>query len=142
MQSPRHLAIVIAVLAFLVMGISAVSAAETAPLKKRSLIVVLIYDDSCKIACTVVKPVVRELAEQRADQVQYVELNAGTASIKESLKKADELKIKTFVEDRTEEVPVVGIFSAKGKMLKELVGHKTKEVYKQALESSLQKVSK
>lgn len=111
---------------------------DIAPDKKPQLLVLLIYDESCTVACTVVKPIVRDLVGQH--QVQYEELNTSPKELKAALARAKQLRLETFVSDRTEEVPVVGIFTAKGKRLKELIGRKTKEVYKEAIEKALEKV--
>lgn len=111
---------------------------DIAPDKKPQLLVLLIYDESCTVSCTVVKPIVRDLVAQH--QVQYEELNTSPKALKAALARAKQLKLETFVSDRTEEVPVVGIFTAKGRRLKELIGKKTREVYKEAIEKALEKV--
>lgn len=112
--------------------------------KKRGLIVVFLYDESCKESCLVVRPVVRDVTRQRSDRIEYVELNTSPTAIKETTGKAASLKIKTFVDDRTDQVPLIAIFStagsAKPRLIKELVGKKTKDVYKEAVEKALEKV--
>jgi hypothetical protein len=110
---------------------------DISPDKKAQLLVVLIYDESCTVACTVVKPIVRDLVS--GHQVQYEELNTSPKELKNTLARAKALKLETFVSDRTEEVPVVGIFTSKGKRLKELTGRKTREVYKEAIEKAMEK---
>jgi hypothetical protein len=112
---------------------------QTPAVRKGSLLVVLIYDESCKTSCQVVKPIVKELTAQ--NQVDYEELNTSPTALKATLERARQLKIETFVSDRTEEVPVVGIFTNKNKRLKELVGFKTKEVYRDAIHKALLKVA-
>jgi hypothetical protein len=115
-------------------------AQELVPEKKAQaqLLVVLIYDASCTVSCSVVKPIVRDLTTTQ--QIQYEEFNTSPNELKDALAKARKFKLETFVSDRTEEVPVVGIFTSKGKRLKELSGRKTKEVYKEAIEKALEKV--
>lgn len=105
---------------------------------KPAMVIVLIYDDSCVTSCTVVKPIVRELASEK--MVQYEELNTSRDHLKETMAKAKALGVEKFVGDRTEEVPVVGLFTNRGKKLGELTGRKTKEVYKEAIEKAMRKV--
>jgi hypothetical protein len=105
---------------------------------KPAMVVVLIYDDSCITSCTVVKPIVRELASEK--MIQYEELNTSREHLKETMAKAKSLGVEKFVGDRTEEVPVVGLFSNHGKKLGELTGRKTKDVYKEAIEKAMRKV--
>lgn len=107
----------------------------------KGVIVVLIYDESCKETCEVVRPIVRELTQQQASNVDYVELNTAKANISKALQQAKDLNIRSFVDDRTDEVPVVGLFARKGskpKLLKELVGKKNRQVYQANLEKALQ----
>jgi len=114
---------------------------EAAPDKKCQLIVFLIYDESCKTACTIVKPIVKDLAAQ--NRIQYEELNTSPAQLQASMDRAKKFfpKGDTFVSDRTDEVPVVGIFTTKGKRLKEIPGRKPREVYQAAIDKALQKVA-
>jgi hypothetical protein len=117
---------------------AAIAESEAPATAKPAMVVVLIYDDSCVTSCTVVKPIVRELASEK--MIQYEELNTSHDHLKETMVKAKQLGVEKFVSDRTEEVPVVGIFSGRGKMLGELTGRKTKEVYRQAIEKAMKKV--
>lgn len=105
---------------------------------KPSMVVVLIYDDSCITSCTVVKPIVKDLATEK--MVQYEELNTSREHLKETMARAKALGVEKFVGDRTEEVPVVGLFTSRGKKLGELTGRKTKEVYREAIEKAMRKV--
>jgi hypothetical protein len=113
---------------------------EISPDKKCQLIVMLIYDETCITSCTVVKPIVRELAEQ--NKIQYEELNTSPSQLKATLERAKQLKLESFVSDRTDEVPIVGIFTTKGKLLKEIPGRKTRDVYRTAIEKAWQKVAR
>jgi hypothetical protein len=130
--------ILIALMLVIAGGCAPALAQDVAPDKKAQLLVVLIYDESCTVSCSVVKPIVRDLATQQ--QIQYEEFNTSPKELSAALAKAKKFKMETFVSDRTEEVPVVGIFTVKGKRLKELSGRKTKEVYKEAIEKALEKV--
>lgn len=115
--------------------------AETAQAETQQpwkLLVVLLYDQDCKVTCTKVKPAMQELAQKFGPQVKYVELNAAEGTFAESIKTAESLGVKHFVTDSAEQVPVVGIFNTKKKRVKELQGFKTKDVYELAIQKALE----
>lgn len=119
--------------------LSAACAGESSPAAdKQSLLVVLIYDQNCKVACTKVKPLMQELADKHIDKIKYVELDASPESFDRSVKGASKLGVKTFLIDSTDLAPIVGIFNSRGKRIKELQGYKNKEVYEQAIEKALE----
>jgi predicted DsbA family dithiol-disulfide isomerase len=114
------------------------SAADKAAVQS---LVVLIYDDSCKTSCTIVRPIMKEICTEYCQKVRYVELNTSKESLKESCKTAKEINVHSFLADSSELVPIVGVFCARGgKVIKEIRGAKTRDVYKTAIEKALEKV--
>ncbi len=99
--------------------------------------VVLLYDQDCKVTCTKVKPAMQELAQKFGPKVKYVELNTNEETFSDTMKSAEGLGIRKFVHDSAEEVPIVGIFDTKKKRMKELQGFKTKDVYDAAIQKAL-----
>lgn len=106
-----------------------------------NLLVVLLYDQDCKVTCTKVKPAMQELAQKFGSKVKYVELNTNEETFADTVKTADSLGVKKFVNDSAEEVPIVAIFDTKKKRMKELQGFKTKDVYETAIQKALEKKS-
>lgn len=103
--------------------------------------VVLIYDDSCKTSCTIVRPIMKELCAEFSQKIRYVELNTSKDNLKESCKTAKEFNVHCFLADCSEQVPIVGVFRGRGgKVIKDIRGAKTKDVYKAAIEKALEKV--
>ena len=113
--------------------------AEAAAAAKSPVLVLLIYDDSCQVSCTKVRPVMRELADKHNKNVKYVELNTSEKAMDDSRKLAKTLGVHNFLEVSTDDVPVVGIFDAKGKKLKNLQGFKAKDVYTKAVDDAVAK---
>ena len=122
---------------FLFVGTTPACAGEPAEGESTSL-VVLIYDTQCKWACDAVRPIMQELKEKHKDAFSYMELNATQDQLEESKKLAKQNGISWFLEDYSQFVPVVGIFNARRKCVKYLLGKKEKEVYAAALEKALQ----
>jgi len=122
---------------------SARPADETAQADKvvPNSIVVLIYDDSCKTSCTIVRPLMQDICSEYCHKVRYVELNTSKEKLKESCKLAKDINVHSFLADSSELVPIVGVFCARGgKVIKEIRGAKTRDVYKAAIEKALEKV--
>ena len=120
-----------------------VSAAETlgddsAALKDKPL-VTLIFDQTCKVWCKQVRPVMKELQEQYSGRVGFSELDATDSVLPETKKKAKELGIGGYFSDAADYVPVVLIFTAQRKLVKELPGPKTKEAYQAVIEKAMGK---
>lgn len=77
----------------------------------------------------------KELKEQYGNRVEVVELDASL--LKEAEAKSKALGVYCFLRDSAEWVPIVGVFSSKKKLLKELVGPKEKQVYAAAIDKAL-----
>lgn len=102
-----------------------------------NVLVVFVFDKSCKVACTKVRPSLNELKEEYGDRVEYVELDVSKDCMKESEKTAKSLHVYNFLQDTEEWYPAVGVFSARRKLVKQILGTKTKEMYKAAIEKAI-----
>ncbi len=108
------------------------------PCAARQVLVVLLYDDSCKHACSIVRPIMEQMTKEFENNIRYVELNSAAAHLQESIKVAKSLGIPCFLSDGTDQVPLVAVFEpGKRRPKKELQGAKKPEVYRQAIESVL-----
>lgn len=101
------------------------------------LLVVLVFDQNCKVACVKVRPIMQELARKHEGRLKYSELDATPEAFDTTVKTAADLGVKTFLLDSTDLAPIVGIFNAKRKRIKELQGYKSKEVYEAAIDKAL-----
>ncbi|HEY9871267.1 MAG TPA: hypothetical protein V6D08_19055 [Candidatus Obscuribacterales bacterium] len=104
---------------------------------KRPVLVVLIFDESCKAWCQKVRPVMKELKDQYGDKVEIIELDASAPTLKDAETRAKAYGVYGFLRDSADWVPIVGIFSGRRKLLKELVGPKQKDVYVAAIDKAL-----
>jgi hypothetical protein len=100
-------------------------------------LVVFVFDKSCKISCGLVRPVIRQLQEQYAGRVKFIELDVSKDSLAESKKMADSLGIRSYLQESEDWYPAVAFFSANHKMVKELLGARSKELYKAGIEKAL-----
>jgi thiol-disulfide isomerase/thioredoxin len=102
------------------------------------VLVVLVYDQHCKVWCTHVRPIIKELAEEFGDKVHVEEIDNSPSSAETALKQVKELGILSLYKD-VESVPVVLIFDVKRKQCKEINGPKEKAIYKAAIEKVIAK---
>ena len=99
--------------------------------------VVMIYDHECAVWCGQVKPILSELQNEYKSRVQFVELDTSNDQMASSKSKAKSIGVSKFLNENADYAPVIGVFSAKGKLLKELVGPKKKEIYTDAISKAL-----
>ncbi len=102
------------------------------------VLVVLVYDQHCKVWCTHVRPIIRELADEFGDKIHVEEIDNSPSSAEAALKQVKELGILSLYKD-VESVPVVMIFDVKRKQCKEINGPKEKPIYKAAIEKVIAK---
>ncbi|MBA4077131.1 MAG: hypothetical protein C0508_18995 [Cyanobacteria bacterium PR.023] len=99
--------------------------------------VVMIYDHECAVWCGQVKPILAELQSEYKAKVQFVALDTSSDQISSSKITAKAIGASKFLSENADYAPVIGVFSAKGKLLKELVGPKKKEIYADAIAKAL-----
>ena len=100
-------------------------------------LVVLVFDQNCKVWCSKTRPIMAELQKEYGERVTFSELDSTQSQLPESRKKAKELGILGFFSDVADYVPVVVVFSARRALVKELTGPKTKSDYQLNIEKSL-----
>jgi hypothetical protein len=99
--------------------------------------VVMIYDHECAVWCGQVKPILAELQNEYKSRIQFVALDTSSDQISSSKITAKAIGASNFLNENADYAPVIGVFSAKGKLLKELVGPKKKEIYADAIAKAL-----
>jgi hypothetical protein len=99
---------------------------------------ILVFDKSCHAWCDQVRPVVAELKQKYSDRVFFAELDASESVLKDTEKTAKALGVSSFLSGALSYVPMVGVFTVKRKLVKELVGPKKKEVYISAIEKAIE----
>ncbi len=120
-----------------VMAIPSVSASDTAEVHPK---VIVLFSKHCHAYCDKVRPILQELKEQYPT-ITFCELDTSQEAMAESRIKAKELgkNILQFMLEMADHVPYVGFFTSKGKLVKELDGPKTKEVYVRVIAEQLTK---
>lgn len=113
------------------------NSASTAIQAAAKPLVVFVYDKSCKISCSVVRPILNELQDQYGEKVQFVWLDVSKDSRDESRKTAKALGVSRFLEDCEDWYPAVGIFSAGRKCIKQLLGSRSRKDYVSAIDKAI-----
>jgi thiol-disulfide isomerase/thioredoxin len=120
------------------LGISLIAPAIAAENENHDrVMLVFVFDKSCRISCDRVRPVLLELEETYKDRLKVVELDISPEVLKETQKRADELGLKSFLANTEDWYPAVGIFDRKGKKVKEILGAQPKAKYVAAIEKAL-----
>ena len=101
------------------------------------VLVVFVFDKSCRISCDAVRPIFRQLKTEYGEKVKFVELDVSKDVIKESQKTAKVLNVGRFLDDTEDWYPAVGVFTAGRKKVKEILGAKPREQYVSAIEKAL-----
>lgn len=145
-SSVKRLSITTVVVAGLIASIPLAAFADTKPSAqdaakaenaKYDARVVMVYDHECVVWCGKVKPLLNDLQNQYKSRVQFVELDTSNDQIEASKKTAKAIGVGKFLNENADYAPVIGVFSAKGKLVKELVGPKSKEIYSEAISKAL-----
>ncbi|MBU6455526.1 MAG: thioredoxin family protein [Cyanobacteria bacterium REEB67] len=120
------------------LGISLIAPAIAAESESHDrVMLVFVFDKSCRISCDRVRPVLLELEETYKDRLKVVELDISPEVLKETQKRADELGLKSFLANTEDWYPAVGIFDKKGKKVKEILGAQPKAKYVAAIEKAM-----
>lgn len=101
------------------------------------VLVVFVFDKSCRISCDAVRPIFRQLKTEYGEKVKFVELDVSKEVIGESQKTAKALNVGRFLEDTEDWYPAVGVFTGGRKKVKEILGAKPREQYVSAIEKAL-----
>lgn len=110
---------------------------ESDSAQESRVLVVFVFDKSCRISCDAVRPIFKQLKSEYQDKVKFVELDVSKDVIEESKKTAKQLKISRFLDDTEDWYPAVGVFTSNRKKVKEILGAKPKDSYVQAIEKAL-----
>lgn len=114
---------------------SAADGPPAAPSDK--VLVIMVYDGGCHIWCDEVRPIINGVTKAYGDKVELHEIDVQKSVLKESLGKANELGVKSFVEGALAWVPTVGVFDQKRKLVKSIPGVSKKDTYKRMIEKAL-----
>lgn len=111
--------------------------AAEGPSDDSRVLVVFVFDKSCRISCDAVRPIFRQLKNEYGEKVKFVELDVSKEVIGESQKTAKALNVGRFLNDTEDWYPAVGVFTAGRKKVKEILGAKPREQYVNAIEKAL-----
>jgi hypothetical protein len=99
--------------------------------------VVLVFDRHCKIWCTQVRPIMKELEREYSTRVEFEELDATGSQMSSAETKAKKLGVLNVFHDVADYVPAVLVYTARHKLVKELIGPKSKIDYKSNIDKAL-----
>lgn len=112
-------------------------AAESEAATNDTVLVVMVYDGGCHLWCDEVRPIISGVTKQYGGKVELHEIDVQKSVLKESLSKANELGVKSFVEGALAWVPTVGVFDQKRKLVKSIPGVSKKDTYKRMIDKAL-----
>lgn len=102
-------------------------------------LVMLVFDQNCKAWCSRVKPMMSELQQEYGDKVLFAQVDATESVWTETKKQVKQLGVSSIFDDLRDYVPVVAFFAPHRKLVKELVGAKSKEDYRTNIDKALGK---
>jgi thiol-disulfide isomerase/thioredoxin len=112
-------------------------ASETSVRDADKVLILMLFDENCKKWCPKVRPILSELKTQYGDRIAVHELDVTQSVLKTSSETAKELGVYPFLKGALDYVPLVGVFTKKRQLVKELSGLKTKETYNKFVEKAL-----
>lgn len=124
-------------LVILALAGSPASASPQAKAAEKPVLVVLVFDQTCKAWCEKVRPLMKELGQEFGEGVRFAELDATEAVLAETKKTAKDLGVLNIFKDVMDYVPVVLIFNRKQQLVKELTGPKSKDIYRNNIQKAL-----
>lgn len=101
------------------------------------VLILMLFDENCKKWCPKVRPILAELKTQYGEKIAIHELDVTQTELKASTETARQLGVLPFLKGALDYVPLVGIFTRKRQLVKELSGLKTKETYDKFVEKAL-----
>jgi len=117
--------------------VGSTAAEPPSPKSSDKVLVVMVYDGGCHIWCDEVRPIISGVTKAYGDKVELHEIDVQKSVLKESLGKANELGVKSFVEGALAWVPTVGVFDQKRKLVKSIPGVSKKDTYKRMIDKAL-----
>jgi thiol-disulfide isomerase/thioredoxin len=126
-----------AVLLTLSFPVGSPAAEPAAAASNDKVLVVMVYDGGCHLWCDEVRPIINGVTKSYGGKVELHEIDVQKSALKESLGKANELGVKSFVEGALAWVPTVGVFDQKRKLVKSIPGVSKKDTYKRMIEKAL-----
>ena len=113
-------------------------AAETQSFDKPLFL--MVFDKTCHAWCEKVRPMVKELREQYADQIDFGELDITQEVLAKSKQEAKQLGVLELLPDFGDQVPCCAVCAKKRTdIIKELAGPKTKDEYEKLVKLALSK---
>lgn len=100
----------------------------------------MVFDKTCHAWCEKVRPMVKELRDQYADQIDFGELDITQEVLQTSKKEAKQLGVLELLPDFGDQVPCCAVCAKKRTdIIKELAGPKTKDEYEKLVKLALSK---
>jgi thiol-disulfide isomerase/thioredoxin len=97
-------------------------------------LLVFIFDNSCRISCSRVRPAMDEIKREYGNEVDLIMVDVSPENHSQAMDLARKYGVADFVENSEKWYPVVGVFSSNRKCVKELFGARTTAEYKAVLE--------
>ena len=122
---------------FLALTFMAPAFAKSAEVDPDKVLVVMVYSSSCKKFCNEVRPMLAKIEEKYGDKVAVHMLGISGDDLAKSKEMEKRLGISGFLPAVLDLVPAVGIFSAKRKLVKELISSKKFDQYTKYIDVAL-----
>lgn len=106
-------------------------------------LVLMLFDDKCKVFCKEVRPILAELKAEYGDRVAFHEIDFSEKIRKAAFETAKQLGVGSgAVGNMLDYIPVIAVYTPKRKLVKEVTGAKDKGSYVRFIESALKQANR
>lgn len=132
---------VLAFTVFSLLGTAAAFAAD-AMLDGDRTLVLMLFDDKCKVYCKEVRPILKTLKEEYGDRVAFHEIDFSDNVKKAGFETAKQLGVLGSIGDMLDYIPVIAVYTPRRKLVREIVGAKNKATYVEWIECALKQAKR
>lgn len=100
-------------------------------------LVLMLFDDKCKVYCKEVRPILKTLKDEYGDRVAFHEIDFSDSVKKAGFETAKQLGVLSSVPDMLDFIPVIAVYTRKRRLVKEITGAKDRTTYATYIENAL-----
>lgn len=105
-------------------------------------LVLMLFDDKCKVYCKEVRPILKTLKDEYGDRVAFHEIDFSESTKKAGFDTAKQLGVLSSVPDMLDYIPVIAVYTPKRRLVKEITGAKDRPTYVKYIESALKQANR
>ncbi len=105
-------------------------------------LVLMLFDDKCKVYCKEVRPILKTLKDEYGDRVAFHEIDFSDNVKKAGFETAKQLGVLSSVGDMLDYIPVIAVYTPRRRLVKEIIGAKDRPTYVKYIESALKQAGR